>query len=528
MNRQVTKLLTLMLAALLMTVGCAAAEGRPSVGTVTDPAAEESYAGENEIRAMQAYGAAYQQAHAPRITTLKNGVTIQRTPTEYDAGVYSQPYNTLTYNTTMLKADQRGCAACHADLAETLNQMDSYVHVDLSNSWGLDLDVNDCIDCHTYSPGYVYEYYGFGSLIHGLHSGNAAFTAMGGDCFSCHNATADGQGLTLWDNVKYDAMRGIYDTDADTVKAAFSYDQDLITSTEDFFDYSWVYYDNDFMRFGALLSGENTGDPDIYNSWTITVNGEVENEKTWTLAELIETAPSITTPATMQCTINPTGGPLIANVKITGIPMSWIFEQVGLKDTAAAILPLSTDGFATSSSLENCLKNDAYIVYQINGEPLSVSNGFPCLYWAVGGSAGCMSKQLGTITLMNEEDASYWHTYLGWLTEDGWNGANEYFNKPNVGIFDSVNSGVIINAGETYSLRGYAAAYDQKIAGIEVSLDRGKTWTRYDTPVDNVNLVQWHYSLTLDNPGAYVVYVRSVAEDGLVTPTPQKFMINVK
>ena len=140
--------------------------------------------------------------------------------------------------------------------------------------------------------------------------------------------TADGQGLTLWDNVKYDAMRGIYDTDADTVKAAFSYDQDLITSTEDFFDYSWVYYDNDFMRFGALLSGENTGDPDIYNSWTITVNGEVENEKTWTLAELIETAPSITTPATMQCTINPTGGPLIANVKITGSNTFALFGQI--------------------------------------------------------------------------------------------------------------------------------------------------------------------------------------------------------
>ena len=521
------KTLVLMAAAMLCIVTCAAAEGRPSVGEVTTPEAEESYAGENNIRGMQEYGAVYQQKNAPKITTLSNGVQVQRTPTEYDAGVYSQPYSTLTYNTTMLKADQRGCVACHADLIETLNQMDSYVHVNLSNNMGLTLDVNGCIDCHTYSPGYVLEAYGFGSLIHGLHATNA-FSAAGGNCFTCHNATADGQGLTLWDNVKYDVMRGIYDTTAEDVNAVFSYDQDFVTPRDEFFDYGWLYYDNDYMRFGALLSENNEGDPDVFNSWTITVNGEVENPTTWTLAELIETAPSVTTMATMQCTINYTGGPFFANVEITGIPMSWILEYVGPKECVSAILPLSTDGFATTSSYENCLKYDSYIVYKINGEYLTVSNGFPCLYWAVGGSAGCMSKQLGTITLIDEEEASYWHTYLGWLTENGWNGENEYMNKPNIGIFDSINSGIIIDAGETYNLSGYAAAYDQQITGIEISLDRGKTWTLYETPIDNLNMVQWHYSLTLDSPGAYTVYVRAVEADGLITPTAQKFLINVK
>lgn len=91
------------------------------------------------------------------------------------------------------------------------------------------------------------------------------------------------------------------------------------------------------------------------------------------------------------------------------------------------------------------------------------------------------------------------------------------------------NSGIILAPGTEYMLSGYAAAYDEKITGIEVSLDRGKTWTLYETPVDNYNLVQWHYTLTMpESAGAYMVYVRAVESDGLKTPDVQKFLFNVK
>lgn len=80
--------------------------------------------------------------------------------------------------------------------------MDGFVHVDLTNDQGLVLDVNGCIDCHSYSPGYVLEFYQLGTIVHNLHYQSESFS---GDCFSCHNMTADGNGMTLWDNVKYDS-----------------------------------------------------------------------------------------------------------------------------------------------------------------------------------------------------------------------------------------------------------------------------------------------------------------------------------
>lgn len=145
-----------------------------------------------------------------------------------------------------------------------------------------------------------------------------------------------------------------------------------------------------------------------------------------------------------------------------------------------------------------------------------------------GGAAGLMTKQLATITLVDEEEMSYWHVYQGWLTEAGWNGEEGYFNKPNVGVFNMNHSGIILGEGETYTLEGYAAAFDQKITGIEISLDRGKTWTFYETPVDNYDLVHWQYQLTAPSAGAYTVYIRAVEADGLKTQTVQKFLFNVK
>ena len=85
--------------------------------------------------------------------------------------------------------------------------------------------MNQCLDCHSYSPGYVTEINGFGLLIHGLHDDrNAAFSQMGGDCWSCHAATNDGEGMALWDQVKHEKLRGILDVAEAT--GEFTWNQD--------------------------------------------------------------------------------------------------------------------------------------------------------------------------------------------------------------------------------------------------------------------------------------------------------------
>ncbi len=65
----------------------------------------EDYPGQNIIRDM--YGDMEERAeeYAPKVTTLENGVQIQRTPTEYYAGIYHNPGATISYNTFYLDAD---------------------------------------------------------------------------------------------------------------------------------------------------------------------------------------------------------------------------------------------------------------------------------------------------------------------------------------------------------------------------------------------------------------------------------------
>ncbi|MPM53563.1 hypothetical protein SDC9_100331 [bioreactor metagenome] len=139
-----------------------------------------------------------------------------------------------------------------------------------------------------------------------------------------------------------------------------------------------------------------------------------------------------------------------------------------------------------------------------------------------GGSASVFIKQLSDIIVTDEPEENY-YMYLGWATEDG-----GYYNKPCVGMFNSESEGEVISLGKSYTFSGYADAFEQKITAIEVSLDNGTTWTSYPvTGTTESKWVIWNYTITPTEVGAYVIQVRGVTEDGLVSRTPAQMMINV-
>lgn len=75
--------------------------------------------------------------------------------------------------------------------------------------------------------------------------------------------------------------------------------------------------------------------------------------------------------------------------------------------------------------------------------------------------------------------------------------------------------------GEPITFRGYAYDYDKAIAGLEFSLDSGRTWTRYPTDgATSDRLVEWTFSYAPPEAGDYTLFVRSVGEDGTPSPMP--------
>lgn len=79
------------------------------------------------------------------------------------------------------------------------------------------------------------------------------------------------------------------------------------------------YYDE--LRFNNERDGVPL-DQEMFDTWEFSITGMVDEEKTWTLPELIEQAPSETAILSTQCTINPLGGEAVAQVEVTGIPLS--------------------------------------------------------------------------------------------------------------------------------------------------------------------------------------------------------------
>ena len=75
--------------------------------------------------------------------------------------------------------------------------------------------------------------------------------------------------------------------------------------------------------------------------------------------------------------------------------------------------------------------------------------------------------------------------------------------------------------GEEVRLSGYAIDYGKAITAVEVSLDGKEHWTRYETSgADAIRRVNWTFAYTPAAPGNYTLYIRSVNEDGDVSPTP--------
>lgn len=75
------------------------------------------------------------------------------------------------------------------------------------------------------------------------------------------------------------------------------------------------------------------------------------------------------------------------------------------------------------------------------------------------------------------------------------------------------------HVGVPLEFKGTAYDFGHRIAAIEFSLDEGKNWTRYDTEGTNdYQNLTWTFTWTPEQPGFYVLRVRSVNDEGAHSP----------
>lgn len=458
------------------------------------------------------------ELYAPEVRTLEDGTRIQLTP---GAAADQMGLNHINgapaaYNTQYFNADNRGCVSCHeTGLADLVNNKLDYPHFKITNNLGTDVTPMQCAHCHS-QDGYSNSYDSFGSLIHGIHSRET----FDGTCMSCHDGTTT-TGMRLWEEAKFDILRGF--TYVSDVKGDFSFEQDTLTSLPEI---DWMLAtldDGEVDSFKKASAGETPDSERLINEWEITVSGEVDKPVTVNLGELITEAPSETFVTGAQCVINPTGGELIANMEITGIPIKYLLDKAGVKEGANVLWPTAPSGYTQALPVEGAEDGTIYLVYKLNGEYLNYAQGAPVLVWDT--SLRCLGNHTRFVSevVVEKVPEEEVHFYNGLPDREG-----NFFDKPNIGII-KFHEGQIIEAGKPFEFKGYAQAFDEHVTAVEISLDKGETWTTFDTSSsDETKVVWWNFTYTPEEPGSYVMTLRAVTDTGKVTPYPVNVMFNAE
>lgn len=460
------------------------------------------------------------EAYAPKVVTFEDGTQAQRTPDGVEGYIFGGAIH--QYNTQYLDADNRGCISCHEDgLNDILVNHLDFGHFSLENGLGTEIDVRDCRMCHDEHTGFMYGVpKSLGDMIHGIH-GKDTFT---GDCMSCHTANADGEGMQLWEDSKYDVMSGI--TPVENVQGDFSYRQDVKGGN---FGLTWWPGEEDNAIWNEVLKG-TTPDESTFDNWEISVSGLVDHPFSITLKELIEQAPSETFIGKAHCVNNQPTGELIGNYEVTGVPISWLLEKAGVQEGAVAFNSNGADGSGLGgANLSDLATEGAWLIYEIEGRPLTYYEGGPVRVFNPSHAIPNSGRFTTELVLVDEP---FVYTE-GFGFDSGWTGSEKYpdatdADKPNM-AFCNIHEGQIIPVGQPFTFEGYADGFDEQVTAIEFSMDRGQTWTRFDTSdSDKTKWVWWNFDWTPEEVGAYVLQIRTFTDKGTMSPFVDEVMVNVK
>jgi DMSO/TMAO reductase YedYZ molybdopterin-dependent catalytic subunit len=243
------------------------------------------------------------------------------------------------------------------------------------------------------------------------------------------------------------------------------------------------------------------------DDWTLTIDGDVENELTFTYEDLL-TMPMIERDITLTCVSNDVGGPYVGAARWLGVPLSDLLDRAKVGSRADQIFSTDVDGMTISTPLEMAMaEKDAMLAIGMNGEALPQEHGFPARM-VIPGLYGFISatKWITRMTLTTyEEKKAYW-TGRGWATDAPIKIASR---------IDTPQSFSTIQGGDTF-IGGVAWAQTRGIGKVEVQVDGG-AWQEAELgPEVGVDYWrQWYLPWTAE-PGDHDLSVRATDLDGEV------------
>ncbi len=215
---------------------------------------------------------------------------------------------------------------------------------------------------------------------------------------------------------------------------------------------------------------------------------------------MLKSLPSSKIFKTLECIGNDVGGDLIGNAEWRVVPLEDLLAPLKTAGVHSVRFE-ALDDFYSSVSAARALDEQAFLAYEMNGEPLPAGHGFPARVLLPDLYGMKQPRWLKRIVLQDTSGSSSFWEARGWAGE-----------VP-VKTMSRIDRGAMA-PGAPNELSGIAYAGARGIQRVQVSLDGGASWQSCELATASVanTWSLWRYTWQNPSPGRYKVLVR--ATDG--------------
>lgn len=328
------------------------------------------------------------------------------------------------------------------------------------------------------------------------------------------------------------AARIIRDKEPENLEFPFSSLNSAITPTEQF-----------FIRSHFPVPKINP------QNYRLKVDGHIERPLEISYDELLK-MPSTRVTMTLECAgnsrifLSPKVSGLqwelgaVSNAEWVGVSLAEVLNRVGVKPGTVEIILAGADSgeikkeptspgkitYARSIPLAKAFEKEVILAYQMNGEPLPSSHGFPVRAIVPGWYGMASVKWVTRISVSNVPFRGYWQTldYTYWETRNGL--PIELLPVSEIEVKAEIaRPGLheVLPANSVYRMHGAAWTGESEITKVEVSTDEGKTWGTTQLLGASVKymwrLWEFHWRTPVE-PGRYTIMARATDARGRTQP----------
>lgn len=139
------------------------------------------------------------------------------------------------------------------------------------------------------------------------------------------------------------------------------------------------------------------------DTWTLSVSGEVEQEKSWTWAEF-QQLPTIEVTTDIHCVTGWSQFDMVWE----GVLFRDFVELFGLKPTARFVMAHAAGGYTTNTPLELMLEDNVLLAYKYNGTFLTPEHGYPLRTFVPPKYFWKSAKWLEKLEFISEDRPGFW------------------------------------------------------------------------------------------------------------------------